>query len=78
VATVLDAHLSDDDSSLLPAKDFPLFTALKTLFLDSSANNSLGHPMKLDDLPWLISDCITLLGISQVQSLKPHNGILRV
>jgi hypothetical protein len=34
--------------------------------------------MKLDDLPWLIIDCITLLGFSQVQSLKPHNGMFRV
>jgi hypothetical protein len=53
---LLDAVLSDDDNSLLPAKDFPLFTALKALFLDSSANSSLGHPVKLDDLPCLISD----------------------
>jgi hypothetical protein len=75
---LLDAVLSDDDSFLLPAKDFPLFAALKSLFWDSSANNSLGHPVKLNDLPWLISDCITLLGISQVQSLKPRNGMFRV
>ena len=75
---LLETVLSEDDSSLLPAKDFPLFAALKSLFLDSSANNSLGHPVKLDDLPWLISDCITLLRISQVQSLKPRNGIFRV
>ena len=40
---LLDAVLSDDDSSLLAAKDFPLFAALKSLFLDSSANNSLGQ-----------------------------------
>src|ERR1700738_2252894 len=66
---LLDAILSDNDSSLLPAKDFPLFAALKSLFLDSAANNSLGHSVKLNDLPWLISNCITLLGISQVQSL---------
>ena len=64
---------SDDDSSLLPANEFPLFAALKSLFLNSSANNSLGHPVKLDDLPWLISDRITLLGISQVQPLKPRD-----
>jgi hypothetical protein len=57
---LLDAVLSDDDNSFLPEKDFPLFAALKSLFWDSSANNSLGHPVKLDDLPWLISDCITL------------------
>src|SRR3984893_11221463 len=75
---LLGAVLSDDDSSLLPAKHFPLFAALKSLFLDSFADNSLGHPVKLDDLPWLIGDCITLLGISQVQSLKPRNGMLRV
>ena len=66
---LLDVVLSDDDSSLLAAKDFPLFAALKSLFLDSSANSSLSHPVKLDDLPWLISERITLLGISQVQSL---------
>src|SRR4029077_20219489 len=75
---LLDAVLSDYHSSLLPAKHFPLFAALKSLFLDSSANDSLGYPVKLDDLPWLISNCITLLGISQVQSLKPRNGMLRV
>src|SRR5271165_5112185 len=75
---LLDAVLSDDDSSLLPAKDFPLFTAFKSLFPNSSANSSLGNPVKLDDLPWLISDCITLLGISQVQPLKPRNGMFRV
>ena len=34
---LLDAVISDDDSSLLPAKDFPLFAALKSLFLNSSA-----------------------------------------
>src|ERR1700733_2861676 len=67
----LYAVLSNDDSSLVPTKDFPLFTALKSLFLDSAANNSLGHSVKLNDLPWLISDFISLLGISQVQSLKP-------
>ena len=75
---LLNAVLSDDDSSLLPTKDFPLFAALKSLFLDSTANNSLGHPVKLNDLPWLISDCIMLLGISQVQSLKPRNRMFRV
>ena len=75
---LLDAVLSDDDSSLLPAKDFPLFAALKSLFWDSSANSSLGHPVKLDGLPRLISDRITLLGFSQVQSLKPRNGLFRV
>jgi hypothetical protein len=75
---LLDAIRSDNDSSLLPAEDFPLFAALKSLFLDSSANSSLGHPLKLDNLPWLIGDCITLLGISQVQSLKPRNGMFRV
>jgi hypothetical protein len=32
----------------------------------------------LDDLPWIIDDCITSLGISQIQSLKPHNRIFRV
>src|ERR1700720_1622258 len=58
---LLDAILSDNDSSLLPAKDFPLFTAFKTFFLNSVANSSLGPPMKLDDLPWLISDCITFV-----------------
>ena len=75
---LLDAVFSDNDGSLLPAKDFPLFAALKSFFLDSAANNSLGHSVKLDDLPWLISDCITFLGISQVQSLKPRNGMFRV
>jgi hypothetical protein len=59
---LLNAVLSDDDSSLLPAKDFPLFAALKSLFWDSSANSSLGHPMKFDDLPWIISDRIMALG----------------
>jgi hypothetical protein len=29
---LLDAVFSDNDSSLLPAKDFPLFAALKSLF----------------------------------------------
>ena len=48
---LLDAVLSHDDSSFLSAKDFPLFAAPKPTFLDSSANNSLGHPVKLDDLP---------------------------
>jgi hypothetical protein len=57
---LLDAVFSDNDGSLLPAKDFPLFAALKSFFLDSAANNSLGHPVKLNDLPWLISDSITL------------------
>ena len=75
---LLGAVLSDDDSALLPAEDFPLFAAFKAFFLDSFANNSLGHPVKLDDLPWLISGSITLLGISQVQSLKPRNGMFRV
>jgi hypothetical protein len=32
----------------------------------SSANNSLGHPVKLDDLPWLKSDRIPLLGVGEV------------
>jgi hypothetical protein len=41
VADCHDAVLSDDDSSLLPAKDFPLFAALKPLFLHSSANHPL-------------------------------------
>jgi hypothetical protein len=68
---LLDAVLSDNDSFLLPAKDFPLLPLLKSLFWDSSANSSLGHPVKLYDLPWLIGDRIQLLGISQVQSLKP-------
>ena len=75
---LLDAVFPDNDSSLLPAKDFPLFAALKSFLLDSAANNSLCHSVKLNDLPWLISDCITLLGISQVQSLKLRNGIFRV
>src|SRR5208282_4666025 len=75
---LIDAALSDDDSSLLPAKDFPLFAAFKALFLDSFANSSLGHPMKLDDLPWLIRDRITLLGVSQVQPLKPRDEMFRV
>ena len=35
---LLYAVLSYDDSSLLPAKNFPLFAALKSLFLDSAAN----------------------------------------
>jgi hypothetical protein len=75
---LLDAVFSDNDGSLLSAKDFPLFAALKSFFLDSAANNSFGHPVKLNDLPWLISDCITLLGISQVQSLKPRNEMFPV
>jgi len=75
---LLDAVLSDDDGSLVPAKDFPLFTAFKALFLDSSANSSLGNPVKLDDLRWFISDRITLLGVSQVQPLKPCDGMFRV
>src|SRR5271165_178013 len=41
---LFDAFLSDDDSFLHLAKDFPLFVALKSPFLDSSANSSLGHP----------------------------------
>src|ERR1700720_3837403 len=36
---LLDAVLSDDDDSLLPTKDFPLFAAFKSIFLDSAANN---------------------------------------
>jgi hypothetical protein len=32
---LLDAILSDDDNTLLPAKGFPLFAALKSLFLNS-------------------------------------------
>jgi hypothetical protein len=48
---LFDAILSDDDSSLLPARDLSLFTALESLFLDSSANNGLGRSMKLDDCP---------------------------
>jgi len=34
--------------------------------------------MKLDDLPWLISDHITLLGVGPVQPLKPCDGMFRV
>jgi hypothetical protein len=75
---LLDAVFSDNDSSLLLAKYFPLFAALKSLFLESAANNSLGYSVKLNDLSWLISDCVTLLGISQVESLKPRNGMFRV
>jgi hypothetical protein len=52
-----------------------MLAAIKSLFWNFSANSSLGHPVKLDDLPWLISDCITLLGISQVQPLKPGHGM---
>ena len=74
----LDAVLCDDVSSLLPAKDFPLFTAFKTLFLNSVANSSPGHSVKLDDLPWLIGDRITLLGVSQVQPMKPRDAMFRV
>jgi hypothetical protein len=70
--------LCDDVSSLLPAKDFPLFTAFKTLFLNSVANSSPGHSVKLDDLPWLIGDRITLLGVSQVQPMKPRDAMFRV
>jgi hypothetical protein len=44
VATALDALLSDDDSSLLPAKNFPLFAALKPLLLDFAVNGSLAIP----------------------------------
>ena len=69
---------SDDDSSLLPAKDFPLFVAFEALFLNSGASSSLGDPVKLDDLPWLVGDCVTSPGISQVQSLKPRYGMFRV
>ena len=75
---LLGAVFSDDDSSLLPTEHFPLFAALKSAFLDSSANSCPGYPVKLDDLPWLISDCIMLLGISQVQSLKRSDGMFRV
>jgi hypothetical protein len=75
---LLDAVFSNNDSSLLPAKDFPLFTTPKSFFLDSATNNSLGHPVKLNDLPWLISDCIALLGVGQVQSLKARDGMFRV
>ena len=32
---LLDADLSDDESSFLPAKNFPLFAAFKALFLDT-------------------------------------------
>ena len=63
---LLDAVFSDNDSSLLPAKDFPLFAAPKSLFLDSATNRSQGSPMKLDDLPWLISDHIALSGVGQL------------
>jgi hypothetical protein len=66
LGVLLDAITHDDDNSILSAKDFPLFTTLKSLFLNSSVKSSFGHPVELDDLPWLISDCITLLGISQV------------
>jgi hypothetical protein len=59
---LLDSVLSDDDSSLLPAKDFPLFAALKSLFWDSCANNSVGHHVKLDDLPRLISGLHHVVG----------------
>jgi hypothetical protein len=62
---LLDAVFSDNDGSLLPAKDFPLLAAFKSLFLDSSTNGSQGSPMKLDDLPWLISDHIALSGAGQ-------------
>jgi len=41
---LFDAVVSDDDSSYLPAKDFPLFAALKSLFLDSLC----------EQLPWAI------------------------
>ncbi len=54
-------------TALLPSKDFHCFAALKSLFWDSCANNSLGNLMKLDDLPWLIGYHITQLRISQVQ-----------
>jgi hypothetical protein len=37
-----------------------------------------GHSVKLDDLPWLIVDRITLLGITQAQLLKPRNGIFEI
>jgi hypothetical protein len=75
---LLDAAVTDDDSSLLPAKDFPQFAAAKALFLNSAANSSPGDLMKLDDLPWLISDRITLLGVSQIQPLKSRDGMFRV
>ena len=64
VAIASRRHLSDDDSSRLP-QDFPLFAAFKSFFLDSAANNSLGNPVKLNDLPWLISDHIALSGVGQ-------------
>jgi len=66
---LFDAILSDDDSSLLSAKDLPLFSASKALFFDSTANSPFGYSVKLDDLSWLISDRILLLGLSQVEPL---------
>jgi hypothetical protein len=41
VALLLDAISSDDDSSLLTAKDLPLLAAFKTLFFDPAANSPL-------------------------------------
>ena len=41
---LFDAVVFDDDSSYLPAKNFPLFAALKSLFLDSLC----------EQLPWAI------------------------
>ena len=75
---LFDAIPSDDDRSLLPAKNFPLFAAFEALFLNSCQRSSLGDLMKLDDLPWLISNCITLLGVSRVQPLKSRDGMFRV
>jgi hypothetical protein len=34
--------------------------------------------MKLDDLPWLIRDHVTLLGVGEVQPLKPRDRMFRV
>jgi hypothetical protein len=62
----LHAILPDDDSAALAAKDLPLLSAFKALFFDSTANSPFRNPVKLDDLPWLTSDCITFLGVSQV------------
>jgi hypothetical protein len=73
---LLDASLSDNDTSLLTPKDFPLFAAFKTLFSDSSPYGALGDPMKLDNLSRLISDRVTLLGLSKVQPLQAGDGML--
>jgi hypothetical protein len=44
-------------------KDFPLFAAFEALFLNPCPRSPFGDLMKLDDPTWLISNCISLLGV---------------